>query len=80
MDKELTKKIGDLASAAVKAALASGLTWDEAVAAFGVASKALAVRASGQGDGTQADCTARAMKRFKQGVDQTAAVIQAWLN
>lgn len=68
------------AAEAVKAALASGLSWDESIAAFGVASKALSVRASQAGDGSQADCVAHAQRRFQQGIDQTASVLKTLLN
>ncbi len=73
--KELHQKIGAMAAETVKLALASGLSWDEAVAALGVASKALAVQASKQGDGAQADCVAHAAKRFTEGMKQDMDVL-----
>lgn len=71
---KLKQQIGDLATQAVKLAMGSGLTWDESVAAFGIASKALAVKASSEGDGDKDSCTAHAVKRFYQGIAQDVEV------
>lgn len=65
----LNQQISDLAAQAMKLAMSSGLTWDESVAAFGIASKALAVKASSEGDGDKDSCTAHAVKRFYQGIE-----------
>lgn len=67
---KLKQQIGDLATQAMTLAMGSGLTWDESVAAFGLASKALAVKASTEGDGDKDSCTAHAVKRFAQGISQ----------
>jgi hypothetical protein len=58
-------------------ARASGLTWDEAVAAFGVAAQATAVAASTAGDGTQEECIAHARKRLEEGFGQHVQVFFA---
>ncbi|WP_298150634.1 hypothetical protein [Flavobacterium sp.] len=59
----------------INLAMDSGLCWDEAVAALGVASKALALKASAEGDGTQVDCVAHASKRFSDGMKQDVDVL-----
>lgn len=63
---KLHDNIGALAAKAMQAALTSGLTWDESVAAFGLASKALADGAAKEGDGTVGDCHSHAKKRFNE--------------
>ena len=68
-------KIGTTAAAAITLAMDSGLTWDEAVAALGVACKALAKKASNRGDGSEADCESHALKRFNQGFEQDVDVL-----
>lgn len=72
---ELHRKIGKLAADVVKLAMESGLVWDEAVAAFGIASKALAIRASTEGDGTQEECHEHASKRLAEGMKQNVDVL-----
>jgi len=44
MTDELRAKIGTVAGKLVQEAMATGLTWDEIVAAFGLAAKATAMR------------------------------------
>jgi hypothetical protein len=61
-------------------ALASGLTWEQAIVAFGVASKAIAAKAASQGSGTLEECAARAETRLKYGMDQSADVLRAYLD
>lgn len=73
MDKEKQIEIGEFAARLVLESVQSGLSWDEVVAGFGVASKALADLASQNGDG--GDCHTHARKRFDQGFDQTTIVI-----
>lgn len=74
MDSKL-QQIGMLVSTAIQESMKSGLTWDGSVAAFGMAPKALADRASIEGDGTPEDCQSRARKRFEEGFAQLEA---AW--
>lgn len=76
MSNRLKEQIGALAFDAVKLAMASDLSWDEAVTAFGIASKALASSASEHGDGPIVDCVAHANKRFAQGIEQDARNIK----
>lgn len=61
----------------VQDAMASGLTWDEAVAAFGVAAKVTAHAASNEGDGSAEECLAHARKRFEEGFAQHMQVVFA---
>lgn len=79
MDQRLVDKLGVLAAKAVEDALASGLTWDQAIMAFGVASKALAAKAASQGGGTPAQYAAHAEKRLKYGMDHSAEVLRSFL-
>lgn len=75
MDKK--QQIGVLAAHLVLSGMASGLTWDETIAAFGVATKMLADGAAKDGDGSKADCHAHAQKRFAEGFAQNVDVIFA---
>jgi hypothetical protein len=59
----------------IELALRSGLTWDGAVAAFGVASKGLAVNAAAHGDGSKEYCEAHAKKRFAQGFERDIEIM-----
>jgi hypothetical protein len=79
MDGERVERLGALAAHVVEHALASGLSWDEAVLAFGVAAKALAAKASDQGAGSLQQCATLAERRLKSGMDQSADVLRAWL-
>ena len=72
-------KLGALAAHVVEQALASGLSWDEAIMAFGVAARALAAKAAEQGAGPLDQCAALAERRLKTGLDQGADVLRAWL-
>jgi hypothetical protein len=47
---------------------------------LGVASKAIAAKAASQGSGTLEECAARAEKRLKYGMDQSADVLRAYLD
>jgi len=73
-------KIGLFVNLLVQEAMASGLTWDEAVAAFGLASKATAVIASKSGDGIAKDCVAHSRKRFEEAFAQPVQVIVAGID
>jgi aromatic ring hydroxylase len=79
MDQRLVDQLGVLAAKAVEDALASGLTWDQAIMAFGVASKAIAAKAASQGGGTPAQYAAHAEKRLKYGMDHSAEVLRSFL-
>lgn len=79
MDRERLDRVGALTAHVVEHALASGLTWDEAFLAFGVAARALAARASDAGVGPFDACAARAERQLKSGMDQGAVVLRAWL-
>jgi hypothetical protein len=79
MDKARVERLGALAAHVVEHALASGLNWDEAILAFGIAAKAIAARASDQGSGSVEQCAALAERRLKSGMEQSAEVLRAWL-
>jgi hypothetical protein len=79
-DAALIDKLGALAAHAVEEALASGLSWDQAITAFGIASKAIAAQAASQGNGTLEQCTLHAQERLKFGMEQSADVLKAWLS
>jgi hypothetical protein len=80
MDNARVDRLGALAAHVVEHALASGLNWDEAILAFGIAAKALAAKASDQGVGTIQQCTQHAERRLKSGMDQSADVLRAYLS
>ena len=79
MDRARVDRLGALTAHIVEHALASGLTWDEAILAFGIAARALAMKASDQGAGTPGQCAAQAERRLKSGMTQSADVLRAWL-
>ena len=79
-DPRLVQKLGGLAARAVEDALASGLSWDQAILAFGVASKAIAANAASQGGGTPDEYAARAERRLIEGMDRSADVLKAYLS
>ena len=79
-DDEMIDKLGALAARVVEEALASGLAWDQAITAFGIASKAIAAKAASQGNGTLEQCTAHAQGRLQFGMEQSADVLKAWLS
>jgi len=79
MNQQLVDRLGVLAAKAVEDALASGLTWDQAIMAFGVASKAIAAKAASQGNGAPAQYAALAEKRLKYGMDHSSEVLRSFL-
>jgi hypothetical protein len=79
MDAARVERLGALAAHVVEHALASGLSWDEAVLGFGVAAKALAAKAAEQGAGSPEQCALQAERRLKAGMQQSADVLRAWL-
>ncbi|SDD71290.1 hypothetical protein SAMN05428966_105218 [Massilia sp. PDC64] len=79
MDRARIDRLGALTAHVVEHALASGLAWDEAILAFGIAARAIAMKASDQGAGTPEQCAAQAERRLKSGMTQSADVLRAWL-
>ncbi|CAH0295679.1 hypothetical protein SRABI118_04216 [Massilia sp. Bi118] len=79
MDGERVERLGALAAHVVEHALASGLSWDEAILGFGIAARALAAKAADNGAGSVDQCTALAERRLKSGMNQSADVLRAWL-
>jgi hypothetical protein len=79
IEGERVERLGALAAHVVEEALASGLPWDEAILAFGVAARAIAAKAAEQGAGSIQQCTTQAERRLKTGMDQGADVLRAWL-
>ena len=79
MDRERLDRLGTLTAHVVEHALGSGLTWDEAILAFGIAARALAARASDEGAGPFDACAVRAERQLKAGMNQSADVLRAWL-
>jgi hypothetical protein len=79
MDKGRVDRLGALTAHVVEHALASGLNWDEAILAFGIAAKAIAARASDGGAGPIEQCAALAERRLKSGMEQSADVLRAFL-
>ncbi|WP_028219447.1 hypothetical protein [Paraburkholderia oxyphila] len=73
MEDELTTKIGFAAGKLVQQAMELGLTWDEAVAAFGLAAKASAEAAAHAGNGE--DCIEFARRRLEEAFAQEVRVI-----
>jgi len=67
-------EIGTVSSALIRIAMASDLTWDESVAAMGLACKALANAAAQEGDGTIEKCLALARKRFDEAFSQNVQI------
>lgn len=70
----MAEKCGRLADKVFVEMANSGLTWDEAVAALGIAAKATSKNAAMSGDGTPEDCLAHAKKRFEEGLAQNVSV------
>jgi hypothetical protein len=79
VDDARVGKLGALTAHVVEQALASGLTWDEAIVAFGIAAKAMAARAADGGVGSMEQCAALAERRLKSGMDHSAEVLRAFL-
>lgn len=72
---KIQEKIGAFAAKAIQDSMSSGLSWDESIAAFGLAAKALADSAKQNGDGS--DCCVHALKRFNEGFSQPVRLIFA---
>ncbi|WP_321924252.1 hypothetical protein [Paraburkholderia guartelaensis] len=59
----------------IQEVMTTGLTWDEAVAVFGLAAKATAQTAVRLGAGTRADCLTVARIRFEDAFAQDVRVV-----
>jgi hypothetical protein len=77
MDDELSAKIGVIAGNLVQEVMASGLTWGDAVAALGLAAKAIAKAAASAGDAPADECVARARSYFEDAFAQDVHVVIA---
>jgi hypothetical protein len=73
----LRAKAGELVERFIDEAIAAGLTWDEVVVVFGLASKALAQAAVAAGEGAEVDCIAHARKRLEEAFAQDVRVVTA---
>ena len=75
MDNELSAKVGVIAGNLVQEVMASGLMWDDAVAAFGPAAKAAAQAVASAGHAPAAECVALARRRFEEAFAQDVNVV-----
>ena len=80
MDNSRVDRLGALAAHVVEHALASNLSWDEAIIAFGIAAKAIAAQAAVQGNGSLDACVTHARNRLDYGMEQGADVLKAYLS
>lgn len=62
----LQAKASELVERFIEQAIDAGLTWDEAVAVFGLAAKASAQAAAAAGEDTEPDCVAHARRRLEE--------------
>ncbi len=69
------QKMHDFANLVSQNAISSGLSWDEAVMALGIASKAIAQIAAQGGDQHPDSCEPLARKRLDQGFAQQVQVV-----
>lgn len=76
MNKELVEKMAFMAGDLVRKAMEVGLSWDEAVASMGLASRMLAQIASLNGVGTPTECEKHATKRFSEGFSQHVMLVK----
>jgi len=77
MDDELKARIGVIAGKLAQEVIASGLTWDDAVVALGLAAKAVAQAAAGAGHEPASECVALARRRFEDAFARDVSVIVA---
>jgi hypothetical protein len=68
-------KIEAVVGRLIQEVMTTGLTWDEAVAVFGLAAKATAQTAVHLGAGTPADCLTVARIRFEDAFAQDVRVV-----
>jgi len=77
MDSETRARIGSAAGWFVQQAMELGLTWDEAVAAFGLAAKAAAHAAASTGDNANEDCVAIGRQRLEEAFESDVRVVMS---
>ncbi|CAB3807787.1 hypothetical protein LMG28688_06616 [Paraburkholderia caffeinitolerans] len=77
MNDQLRAKIGAVAGKLVQEAMTTGLTWEEIVAAFGLAAKATAQAAASAGDAPADECVARARSCLEDAFAQDVHVVIA---
>jgi hypothetical protein len=75
MNEKQSAKIVAVAGKLVQEVMTMGLTWDEAVAVFGLAAKATAQAAARMGAGTPAQCATLARVRFEDAFAQDVRVV-----
>jgi len=75
MNNDQRARIGSVAGKLVQEIMTTGLTWDEAVAVFGLAAKATAQAAAHMGAGTPAQCVTLARVRFEDAFSQDVRVV-----
>ncbi|MCP3727948.1 hypothetical protein M3I53_33380 [Paraburkholderia sp. CNPSo 3272] len=75
MNQKRRAKIEAVAGRLIQEVMTTGLTWDEAVAVFGLAAKATAQTAVRLGAGTPADCLTVARIRFEDAFAQDVRVV-----
>jgi hypothetical protein len=75
MDDETGEKIGSVAGQLVQQIIELGLTWDEAVAAFGLAARATAQAAASAGADPGEDCVSIARQRLIEAFEFNVRVI-----
>ncbi|WP_321844994.1 hypothetical protein [Paraburkholderia bannensis] len=75
MDDETGEKIGAVAGRLVQQIIELGLTWDEAVTAFGLAARATAQAAASAGADPGEDCVAIARQQLMEAYEFNVRVI-----
>ena len=75
MNDEQRTRIGAVAGKLVQEIMTTGLTWDEAVAVFGLAAKATAQAAARMGAGTPVQCVTLARVRCEDAFAQDVRVV-----
>jgi hypothetical protein len=75
MDDETGEKIGSVAGRLVQQIIELGLTWEEAVAAFGLAARATAQAAAGAGAEPGEDCVSIARQQLIEAFEFDVRVI-----
>ncbi|PVX85680.1 hypothetical protein [Paraburkholderia unamae] len=77
MDDERKARIGAIAGKLVQEVMLTGLTWDEAVAALGLAAKETAQAAASAGHAPASECLALARRCFEDAFAQEVHVVIA---
>lgn len=75
MDDKI-KRLGALSGKFVAEIVASGLTWQEGIAALGVTAQIVAIQASKEGAGAQDKCVAVARTQLEQGMSKAGAIVK----